>query len=603
MTMLPNAERIAKALGAKRSGDGWSAKCPAHDDSNPSLSISDSEKGPLVHCHAGCEQSDVIHALRERDLWPKDGEIPTAHGQLGPYSAHWDYHDASGQHVMRVCRWDRANGKEIRPLTFQDGRWTWKSFEKNRPLYRLPALKDTNKRVIVCEGEKATEAAQKFFPDMIATTWSGGAKAINKTDWKPLSGRDVTLVADNDEPGKKAMESLAAILSAQGCTVRHADLSRLGDLPEGWDVADALGDKSFDLDALWNAIENAQHAAVETPAGAITARHIGEIIAKPSRVRWLIRNEIERGVIAVLAGKRGTFKSFIALHWAMRIATAGEPVLMVSAEGSGMDRRAMAWIKTHSPKTDPRSLPIYVIERRVDFSSAEAIQAVKDEIARLQIKPALIVIDTLSKNSGGLDENDNSEVKAFIGGLDLGLRTPLDATVLIVAHTGHGDQTRARGASALEADTDAAYIVQKHSEGMVSVSRERFKDAPELPPLNYQVQVVDLGYCDDYGEPVTSCALVETDAPPPAKPELKGKRQRQLLDALRERNSENKVWGLAEMRQVARSVGMNKHSARSAVDALACSPYMTPTVGGYQLTDGDGVEGLKRVETHQFNPA
>lgn len=584
--MLPNAERIAKALGAKRSGEGWSAKCPAHDDTNPSLSISDSEKGPLVHCHAGCEQAAVIQALRERDLWPNEGEIPSAHGQLGPYSTHWDYHDASGQHVMRVCRWDRANGKEIRPLTLQGGRWTWKSFETNRPLYRLPALKDTNRRVLVCEGEKATDAAQKLFPDMIATTWSGGAKAISKTDWKPLAGRDVTLVADNDEPGKKAMESLAVILKAQGCTVRHADLSKLGDLPEGWDIADALGDKTFDLDALWSAIENAQPAAVETPAGAITARHISDIIATPSRVRWLIRNELERGVIAVLAGKRGTFKSFVALHWSMRAALTGEPILIVSAEGSGMDRRAMAWIKTHSPKTDPRSLPIYAIERRVDFSSDEAIQAVRDEIARLQIKPALIVIDTLSKNSGGLDENDNSAVKAFIGGLDIGLRSPLDCTVLIVAHTGHGDQTRARGASALEADTDACYITSKQGEGLVSVSRERFKDAPELAPLNFEVKSVELGYCDDYGEPVTSCALVATDAIPEIKkPELRGKAQRQLLAALRARNQAGKIWTLNDMRAVGRELGLHKNSARAASEALAFSPFMTQTVGGYTLND------------------
>lgn len=326
--------------------------------------------------------------------------------------------------------------------------------------------------------------------------------------------------------------------------------------------------------------------AQNAQAMTITARHIGEIIAKPSRVRWLIRNELERGVIAVLAGKRGTFKSFVALHWAMRIATAGEPVLMVSAEGSGMDRRTLAWLKTHSPRTDASSLPIYAIERRVDFNSFEGIGAVMEEIARLDIKPAMIVIDTLSKNSGGLDENDNSEVKEFIGRIDVGLRTPLDATVLIVAHTGHGDQTRARGASALEADTDAAYIVQKHSEGMVSVSRERFKDAAELPPLNYQVQVVDLGYCDDYGEPVTSCALVATDAIPEIKkPELRGKAQRQLLAALRARNQAGKIWTLNDMRAVGRELGLHKNSARAASEALAFSPFMTQTVGGYTLND------------------
>jgi hypothetical protein len=126
----------------------------------------------------------------------------------------------------------------------------------------------------------------------------------------------------------------------------------------------------------------------------VTAPHISDIIAKPSRVRWLVRKELERGSIAVIAGKRGSFKSFIAMHWSMRAALAGEPVLIVSAGGSGMDRRALAWIKTHAPGADAQSLPVHCIERRVDFNSVEGIQAVADEIARLEIRPALVVIDT-----------------------------------------------------------------------------------------------------------------------------------------------------------------------------------------------------------------
>jgi hypothetical protein len=46
------------------------ARCPAHDDSTPSLSIRETRDGTLlVHCHAGCEQSAVIAALQDRGLW------------------------------------------------------------------------------------------------------------------------------------------------------------------------------------------------------------------------------------------------------------------------------------------------------------------------------------------------------------------------------------------------------------------------------------------------------------------------------------------------------------------------------------------------------
>jgi hypothetical protein len=65
-----NAETIAKFLGGRKGGAGWVARCPAHDDRKPSLSISDSDDGKvLVRCHAGCEQEQVLAALKSRGLW------------------------------------------------------------------------------------------------------------------------------------------------------------------------------------------------------------------------------------------------------------------------------------------------------------------------------------------------------------------------------------------------------------------------------------------------------------------------------------------------------------------------------------------------------
>jgi hypothetical protein len=66
------ADGIAKSLGARQMGGGWTARCPAHEDRNPSLSIRSGEGGKvLVHCHAGCDQQSVIDALRARGLWDR----------------------------------------------------------------------------------------------------------------------------------------------------------------------------------------------------------------------------------------------------------------------------------------------------------------------------------------------------------------------------------------------------------------------------------------------------------------------------------------------------------------------------------------------------
>ena len=69
------AETLARALGGRKVGGGWMARCPAHHDRKPSLSISDADDGKvLVRCHAGCDQERVIASLGSRGRWPDNGQ-------------------------------------------------------------------------------------------------------------------------------------------------------------------------------------------------------------------------------------------------------------------------------------------------------------------------------------------------------------------------------------------------------------------------------------------------------------------------------------------------------------------------------------------------
>ena len=50
--------------GVRRSGRGWMAKCPAHADRSPSLSVSEAEDGKiLVHCFAGCSIEPICETI------------------------------------------------------------------------------------------------------------------------------------------------------------------------------------------------------------------------------------------------------------------------------------------------------------------------------------------------------------------------------------------------------------------------------------------------------------------------------------------------------------------------------------------------------------
>ena len=57
------ARRICESRGGKWSGARGMARCPAHDDRTPSLSVSLGQKAILFHCFAGCDQQSVLAAL------------------------------------------------------------------------------------------------------------------------------------------------------------------------------------------------------------------------------------------------------------------------------------------------------------------------------------------------------------------------------------------------------------------------------------------------------------------------------------------------------------------------------------------------------------
>jgi hypothetical protein len=58
-------EDLAERLNAKKTGGSrWMARCPAHADRTPSLSIGRGRAGQtLVHCFGACTPHDIAHAL------------------------------------------------------------------------------------------------------------------------------------------------------------------------------------------------------------------------------------------------------------------------------------------------------------------------------------------------------------------------------------------------------------------------------------------------------------------------------------------------------------------------------------------------------------
>jgi len=188
--------RVLERLpSAKRSGDGWSALCPAHDDHKPSLDIDQGDDGrALICCRAGCSGDDVVAALglRWSDLMPSA---------------------------------DACNGSSKPAL----------------PLYGVEKLPvHPSRPVMLVQGRQAMEAAQAIADgreDQDTRYVVVGLSASDGVNLRPLHGREVLLWPAGGKAA--AMEKVGRRLLPHCEKVRVLDVA---DVADGWDAADALDD-------------------------------------------------------------------------------------------------------------------------------------------------------------------------------------------------------------------------------------------------------------------------------------------------------------------------------------------------------------------------
>lgn len=198
----------------------------------------------------------------------------------------------------------------------------------------------------------------------------------------------------------------------------------------------------------------------------------------------LIDNVLDMGTVALLYGKWGTGKSFIALDWAASVATGrhwqNRPterrrVLYIAAEGAfGLQARVTAW-ETGWQRTiadgDLSILPCAVnLTDPGEVAELAALVAVGGY--------GLVVIDTLARCMVGADENSAKDCGQVVDALTrLREATPGGlGVVLAVHHTGKDGKTF-RGSSVFEAGADTVYLVTEDG-GVITLDRDKRKDGP-----------------------------------------------------------------------------------------------------------------------------
>ena len=225
---------LSRCHGVNPSSSGWMARCPAHEDENPSLSIREGTDGKiLLKCFAGCTLEQICSALgiKQSDLFPDSGRSKRQ------IVATFDYFDRNKNLLFQVVKFLPKDFRQRRPDG--SGGWAWNLKGVNRVLYRLPDLvspdRPAEETVFVVEGEKDADRLAGL--GLLATTNPMGAGKWSKVDQEPLRGRNVVILPDNDAPGLEHSQDVASRLQAVAEVVKILEFS---DLPEHGDVSDWL---------------------------------------------------------------------------------------------------------------------------------------------------------------------------------------------------------------------------------------------------------------------------------------------------------------------------------------------------------------------------
>jgi hypothetical protein len=503
-------ERVLARLDAVRPGSGgqWQARCPAHDDRHPSLSVALGNRGAvLLHCHAGCDPERVLAAV---GLAPCDLlDQPSRHEPTGSDSpprivAQYPYRDAEGALRYEVVRFAPKAFRQRRPDGH--GGWVWNIQGVERVLYRLPeviAAARLGQRIYLVEGEKDADRLAEL--SLHATTGPQGAGKWQDSFGEALRGAQVVILPDNDEPGRE--HALMVARSLLGIAA-SAKVLALPDLPHHGDVSDwlAAGGSASTLERLADDTADWIPHLEETLQGPTGTSDpaFGEVVTRLSDVqselvRWLWPGRIPLGKLSILDGDPGLGKSLLTLDLAARVSTGREMpdggssdlagpagVLLLTAEdgladtirpraeAAGADcSRILALEAVREIRASVRSGSGPEPEVRERPPALSDIPAITAAIRQADVR--LVIVDPLMAFiPAGLDTHRDAEIRVLLRGLAR-LAEDTGVAVLLVRHL-----TKANGGNALYRGGGSIGIIGAARSGLL-VARD--PNDPELRVL------------------------------------------------------------------------------------------------------------------------
>lgn len=464
-------------------GTSWMACCPVHDDSNPSLSITQKADGTvLVHCFAGCAQSDVCDALglssRPRNEWMPGG---IQHKQT------YDYLDEDGDLVFQVLRGLKDGDKTFRqrvPDASQPSGFAWSlkglPAQERSLLYNGPGVAGAiavGETVLLVEGEQDVETARAG--GYTATCNAGGVGKFSKAHAEQLRGADVLIVQDKDTAGRKHGSQAYRLLDGVAQQVRLYDVH--GSLPEKADLTDHLNG-GFGLDDLIEADpEPAPVTELETGGDPLPPiEPLTSLLAEPDEpVTYRISGLLPTGSRAVLAAQFKAGKTTLSGNLARCLAD-GAPFLGRFAVNPLPDGETVVVLDYEMNRNQNR---IWFRDQGIHRTEAVYVAILRGQIATFNILDpltraawveklravgaAIVIFDCLRPVLDALGLDEHHDAGRFLVAFDRLLVEAGVSEAILVHHMGHNGE-RSRGDSRIRDWPDAEWrIVREKPKGLM----------------------------------------------------------------------------------------------------------------------------------------
>lgn len=225
----------------------------------------------------------------------------------------------------------------------------------------------------------------------------------------------------------------------------------------------------------------------------------------------LIQGFFQVGTVAVVYGDGGSYKSFLALDMALHIANGeewcGKPakqgqVIYIAAEGAaGIKKRVKAWSLAHDLPMDNA----WLLPESMQLTQPDQIEGFIASVKAQGIQPAFIVVDTLSQNSLGADENSSDEM-AIVFDAAQRLASTFHAVVLVVHHS--NKLGGYRGATAIKNNVYTFMSMERsEKDDTATLKAVKQRDLEPFDPMVFVPQQIVIKPATDLLPPVTSLVL------------------------------------------------------------------------------------------------